>query len=82
MCDMSCEQCVLYMMDALDGILTAPDYQQLITHLETCSRCCAEWYALHAIEELLANMPLLSPAPGFVGQVISRLDCLEARQHS
>ena len=79
---MNCEQSEMWMMEALDGVLSAPDHQQLTLHLETCSHCCVEWGALNALDTLLVHPVLMSPAPGFVGRVQARVDHFEAQRRT
>ncbi len=79
---MSCEQTELWMMDALDATLPAPDQQRLTTHLDTCSHCRSEWRALNAVELMLATSSMASPSPGFVGRFEVRLDRYETQRRT
>lgn len=79
---MSCEQSEMWMMDALDGALSASDQRRLADHLGACSHCRAEWEALNALDELLVNPTMLAPAPGFVGRVEARLERFEAQRRT
>ncbi len=67
------------MMDALDGVLTAPGRRRLAAHLEACRRCRAGWDALNALERMLASAPMMFPAPGFAERVAARLARFEAQ---
>jgi len=79
---MSCEQIELWMMDALDGMLAPAERQRMMSHLATCSRCSAEWQALNAVENMLAEPPMAQPAPGLAGRVDARLEQIEARRRT
>jgi predicted anti-sigma-YlaC factor YlaD len=79
---MRCEQSELWMMEALDGVLPAPDYQRLTTHLQTCSHCRSEWDALSALDQLLTQPTMMAPAPGFADRVEARLDHWESQRRT
>lgn len=79
---MSCERSELWMMEALDSVLSAPDRLRLDEHLQTCSRCRVEWDALNAIERVLSNPPLAQPAPGFPARVQARLERFETQRRT
>lgn len=79
---MSCEQVELWMMDALDDVLAPAERQRMLSHLETCPRCSAQWQALNVLENILVKPPLAQPAPGFAGRVDARLDRFEAQRRT
>ncbi len=79
---MSCEQSELWMMDALDGTLAAPDDRRFMAHLDACGHCRAEWRALNAVEQMLASPPSVCPTPGFVDRVEARLVRFEAQRRT
>ena len=79
---MSCERYELWMMDALDGVLAASDWRQLMAHLYTCPRCHADWEALNALESLLTRSPMMHPAPEFAARVEARLAKIEAQRRT
>jgi predicted anti-sigma-YlaC factor YlaD len=61
------------MMDALDGELSADNWVLLELHLTDCTACRREWHALVAIDRLLQQAPMLSPAAGFTQRTLARL---------
>lgn len=61
------------MMDALDGALKDDNKLLLEAHLQTCPDCLREWHALLAIETLLQQAPMLSPAAGFAQRTLARV---------
>jgi hypothetical protein len=79
---MSCELSEMWMMDVLDGALIASDRQRLVAHLAACPRCRSEWEALDALERMLAQPPMVHPAPGFVQRVEARLARFEAQRRT
>lgn len=79
---MECDRILDWMMMALDGELPDEERQVLEAHLETCDRCRVRWEQLQAAEEVLRQAPLLSPPPGFVGQVMARVDRRRARRRA
>jgi predicted anti-sigma-YlaC factor YlaD len=79
---MSCEQTELWMMDALDAALAAPDHQRLMAHLDTCSQCRAEWRALNVVEQILTDPPMAFPGPVFVERIETRLERYEAQRRT
>jgi len=79
---MSCKQNEQWMMDALEGGLATGDRQRLLAHLETCADCRGEWEALNTLEHMLANPPLVHPAPGFVSRFEARLARYEAQRRT
>jgi predicted anti-sigma-YlaC factor YlaD len=79
---MNCEQNELWMMDALDGVLAAPNRQRLEAHIETCDHCRAEWDALKSLDQILAASPMIQPAPGFAVRVEARWERYEAQRRT
>lgn len=79
---MSCGQSEMWMMEALDGTLAARDHQRLMTHLDLCSDCRADWRALNAIDQMLASQPLVLPEPGFVRRVEVRVERFETQRRT
>ena len=73
------ERYYLLMMDALDGELAVTQHAELEAHLRACPACSREWQALLAIEMLLRQAPILSPAAGFAGRTLARLPNRRAR---
>ncbi len=67
------------MMDALDGVLEDENKLLLEAHLQTCSDCLREWHALLAIETLLHQAPVLSPAAGFAQRTLARVPNRQVR---
>lgn len=61
------------MMEALDGELDAARQQALTTHLRACAYCQREWQALLAVDQLLRDAPILTPAAGFTQRALARL---------
>jgi hypothetical protein len=68
------------MMDALDGVLSDADQQQLVAHLDTCARCQADWEALQAVERVLAHPVMVAPSEGFAERVQVRLVRYESQR--
>jgi predicted anti-sigma-YlaC factor YlaD len=68
------------MMDALDGVLSDVDQQQLAAHLDTCARCQADWEALQAVERVLAHPAMVAPPAGFAERVQARLVRYESQR--
>ena len=79
---MSCEQTELWMMDALDATLSAPEHQRLMAHLDACPHCRSEWRALNAVEQMLASPPTVHPGRGFVQRFEVRLDRYETQRRT
>lgn len=71
--DMEHERYYAFMMDALDGELDAAEQVLLDLHLTDCVTCRREWHALVAIDRLLLQSPMLSPAAGFTQRTLNRL---------
>jgi len=61
------------MMDALDEALSAENRVLLDLHLTDCATCRREWHTLVAIDRLLHQAPMLSPAAGFTQRTLARL---------
>jgi anti-sigma factor RsiW len=61
------------MMESLDGELGAENRVLLDLHLTDCRACRREWHALVAIDRLLHQAPMLSPAAGFTQRTLARL---------
>lgn len=70
------------MSAALDGRLAGHERAEWNTHLATCPRCQARWNALHDIDRMFKNTPLVAPAPGFVARFSNRLARRQAAQQS
>jgi predicted anti-sigma-YlaC factor YlaD len=79
---MNCEKMELWMMEALDATLSAPEQQRFTAHLDRCAHCQAEWRALNAVERMLTNPRMAYPAPGFVARVEARLERYEAQRRT
>lgn len=61
------------MMAALDNELSSAGRRQLESHLRACTGCSREWHALMAVDTLLRQAPLLSPAADFTQRTLARL---------
>ncbi|MFO7541009.1 MAG: zf-HC2 domain-containing protein [Chloroflexota bacterium] len=61
------------MMESLDGELNADNRVLLDLHLTDCRTCRREWHALVAIDRLLQQAPMLSPAADFTQRTLARL---------
>ncbi len=61
------------MMEALDGELSVDNRVLLDLHLTDCAACRREWHALVAIDRLLHQAPMLSPAAGFTQRTLAKL---------
>jgi anti-sigma factor RsiW len=61
------------MMEALDEELVAADRVVLDLHLTDCAACRREWRTLVAIDRLLHQALILSPAAGFTQRTLARL---------
>ncbi len=59
---------------ALDGEATADELQMLERHLAFCASCSATWMQWQALDARLKAAPVVSPARGLAGPVISRLE--------
>jgi anti-sigma factor RsiW len=67
------EDAYYLMMEALDGELNGSGRSRLEGHLRTCAHCNREWQALMAVDSLLRQAPLLSPAADFTQRTLARL---------
>lgn len=67
------EEIYLLMMDALDEDLPEEGWISLEGHLQTCTACAQEWYALQAVETLLRTTPALAPPVDLVQRTLGRL---------
>jgi anti-sigma factor RsiW len=67
------EDAYYLMMEALDGELNGAGRRRLEGHLRTCIHCSREWQALMAVDSLLRQAPLLSPAADFTQRTLARL---------
>lgn len=73
------EEIFTLMMDALDGELAADNRQVMEAHLRACPACTREWQSLLAIDHLLRQSPVLSPAADFVERTVAMLPNRRAR---
>jgi len=70
----------LMMSLALDGMLSPEERAAFEAHLRVCPDRQVEWARWQRVDSLLAQAPMLSPAPGFSGRVLERVNRRGRRQ--
>jgi len=70
----------LMMSLALDGMLSPQERAAFEAHLRACPDCQAEWARWRRVDRMLAQAPMLSPAPGFSARVLERVSHRGRRQ--
>lgn len=77
-----CDTCKEWISLWLDARLTESEIQQVEVHTATCPTCRATLNAQRRVDWLLANSPMMSPAPGFTNRFQARLTTRRRRHRT
>lgn len=77
---MDCEKAFEYMSLYLDKELDRADSEELMSHLNSCSKCCQEFHILKDMIEQLNTVPLIELPEGYHEELMEKIQKIQVEE--